>query len=116
MIYCRIGNTTDTPDNCVVAIARTTTLNCITEQSEFYIECRDYQGQGNTSNGDPNVNTVTGDNDGDTGNSDSGSPDRDNITLNVLNATMTDGEKDCEITCHNDLTFYHIPNLVILTW
>ena len=34
--YCRIANTTDTPislpDNCVVAIARTTTLNCITEQ------------------------------------------------------------------------------------
>ena len=32
--YCRIANTTDTPislpNNCVVAIARTTTLNCIT--------------------------------------------------------------------------------------
>ena len=97
--YCRIANTTDTPislpDNCVVAIARTTTLNCITEQSEFYVECtddQDHDSQGNTGNSDPHVNTVTGD--GDTGNPDSTSPDSDNITLNVPNATMTDGDMD----------------------
>ena len=99
--YCRIANTTDTPislpDNGVVANARTTTLNCITEQSEFYVECTDDQdqdSQGNTGNSDPHVNTVTGDSDGDTGNPDGESPDSDNITLNVPNATMTDGDKD----------------------